>query len=170
MLSAWSQVPDDDYREAITEVFGHFPLAIVDECADPWYGIARTKTTDGKSRRFPPSAGEVAEWLDARADYYHKMSAERRKSSPLPPLPSPNVEDVARVQAIVRGVVNSCARVLGRPTDEDRLAHAGTVLERLAAEKRARDATLQPRSNPICGLDHATEAPPVADGGLGEEG
>jgi len=71
LLSAWPQKQDDDLRERITEILLHHRQAIIDECADPWFGIGRTL----EKKQFPPSAPEVADWCDRKTSEYQQLVA-----------------------------------------------------------------------------------------------
>jgi hypothetical protein len=50
--------PDPEaYLNGLAEIFEHYPLGIVEQCCDVFFGIAATE-------RFPPSPSEVRRWCD----------------------------------------------------------------------------------------------------------
>jgi len=52
LLSSWSEeLVTDQRRDGIAEIFMHFPLAVVDRCADRWNGIACSKIRDARPER-----------------------------------------------------------------------------------------------------------------------
>jgi hypothetical protein len=74
----------DGERNAIVETLLHFPLPIVDECSDSWFGIARSKTSKGEVREWPPSAPEVAAWCEDLLA--HCRAPANPRSSPARPM------------------------------------------------------------------------------------
>jgi hypothetical protein len=153
LLSSWSEeLVTDARRDGIAEIFMHFPLEVINRCADRWDGIACTKIPDrtGKlqPRRFPPSDGEIRDWCaQYRADLWelaksgeiiNRPSESSQQSQPEKPRPPPTVEEIARVWARVNEVRESAKRVLGEPTSEERRDCAERILSaaRRAAEER----------------------------------
>ena len=135
LMRNWDRKKSDDALDAIVDVFLHFPLPIVHECADTWYGIASSKTQSGKVREWPPEAPEVRDWCEQLFCHCWKLAKSPRsqpRAEPEKPAPPPSAEDVARVWARVNEVRESAKRVLGEPTLEERRDAAERILKAAA--------------------------------------
>jgi DnaA N-terminal domain len=64
LVDNWDRKMSGNFLDSIAEVLTHFPRPIGRECAHPWHGIARTKTSKGEVREWPPSASEVVAWCE----------------------------------------------------------------------------------------------------------
>jgi hypothetical protein len=127
LLASWPQKHDDDYRENITTMFLHFPRAIGNECADPWFGVARTLA----KKEYPPSTEQVREWCNSKIAEYHKFL--RPPPSPFqhqPERPPPSPDDVAKVRARLKEVTDSLTRVWKGKTEEQKRAEADVFVHR----------------------------------------
>jgi hypothetical protein len=108
LMKNWSdRKSSEGERYAIVEMYLHFPLPIVEECSHPWFGIARTKTSKGEVREWPPSAPEVAAWCEDLVA--HCRALAKPPAPPAPPIPQappPSAEELAHVRAIVKGITD----------------------------------------------------------------
>jgi len=86
-LGRESKNKSDDEFNAFVDTLIRFPLPIVEECVNSGLGIARTKTSKGKVREWPPSAPEVAAWCENLLVYCHGMATPPAR--PVPPSSPP---------------------------------------------------------------------------------
>jgi hypothetical protein len=137
----------DDEFNAFVDVLILFPVPIIEECVDSGLGIARTKTSKGEVREWPPLAPEVAAWCE-------NLRAHCRVLANPPPRPvawsSPSpasAESKARVRAALERYLKpsetqpaaeivpdprQCMNHTG-PADPERRA-AGKILARYARD------------------------------------
>jgi hypothetical protein len=69
LTGSWphARPPDPDgYAASLAAAFAAYPLGVVEECADPRVGLAR-------SREFPPTVAAIVEWCDRRLTYHRGM-------------------------------------------------------------------------------------------------
>lgn len=140
-------------RNAVVEMYLHFPLPIIEECSHPWFGIAGSKTSKGEVREWPPSAPEVAAWCDNLLAHCYALANPPAPATVAPP---PNAEDVARVRQVVKGIADRLTRVTKGNTEEDLKAQAEEFLRQQLHEANASFTTPAPAE---------ASAPPAAPGG-----
>lgn len=83
LAGSWphARPPDPDgFAAALAAALASYPLGVVQECADPRVGLART-------REFPPTVAAIVEWCDRRVAYHrgmvkwgHRIEPERKFS------------------------------------------------------------------------------------------
>ena len=69
LAGSWphARPPDPDgYAASLASAFAAYPLGVVEECADPRFGLAQ-------KREFPPTVASIVEWCDRRLKYHQGM-------------------------------------------------------------------------------------------------
>jgi hypothetical protein len=129
LLSAWylTREPETEFIQNWHKVLSRFPAAIVEEAADAFSGIAAAHP------KYPPSAGALRMWCEAREDHYRRLVAEPRSDAPSISAPRSEAEK-AQVAAKAAWCIGSLAHALNRRTEEDLRAEAEAKLAIAAAQ------------------------------------
>lgn len=85
----------------LAEIFEHYPLGVVEECCDVFYGIASVE-------KFPPAPSEVRKWCDLRLAGALNII---RRGPPPPPRPEYSEEHRAKMKPKIQRLF---ANLLGR--------------------------------------------------------
>jgi hypothetical protein len=148
LMKNWSdRKSSEGERYAIVEMYLHFPLPVVEECSHPWFGIARTKTSKGEVREWPPSAPEVAAWCEnLLADCYALANPPAAATRPATVPPPPSPEDAERVRQVVKAITDRLTRAVKCNTEEDLKAQAEEFLREQLREANASFSTPAPEA------------------------
>jgi hypothetical protein len=136
LLALWHRTrdPEPEFVDGWVKVLSKYPAAIVEEAIDGYSGVAAAHP------KYPPGAGALRAWCEAREDYYRKIAAEARSDVP-PVRPAPTAQDRAHVAAKAAWCIGGLARAMGKRVRDDLRAEDEAKLAIAAAwhDQRVKD-------------------------------